>query len=128
MVFQKGNKIGNRFKKGAEQSEIGRKGAEASNRVQREKKMMKKLCEEELNKILSNGKSMQENAIQKLEALLLDKNSKNVNVKDLLAFLIFMRDTSGQKPVEKVAQTDSNGLDIQIVNFSDLKEKEDETD
>lgn len=116
--FEKGNKRGNRFTN-ATATECGRRGAEVSNRVQKEKKLMKEICEEKLIEILENGKSCQENLLDKARDL---SFSSKTTLKDILAFLAFMRDTSGQKPVEKVAQTDSTGLDIQIVDYSKVKD------
>lgn len=35
-----------------------------------------------------------------------------MRLKDIIALLVFLRDTSGQKPVDKIAETDSQGNDL----------------
>ena len=74
----------------------GKNGGKKSAQVRRERKMLRQVAEEKLTEIMSNGKTMQEDA----------KRS------DVIKFLEFMRDTAGQKPVDKVAQTDTLGNDV----------------
>ena len=86
----------------------GKNGGKKSAQVRRERKMLRQVAEEKLTEIMSNGKTMQDNLIQKAAKLAFE----DAKLSDVIKFLEFMRDTSGQKPVEKVAQTDGEGNDV----------------
>ena len=92
-----------------EARELGRKGGQRSGEVRREKKMLRELAEEKLLEKMSNGKTMQDNLITKAASLAFSNKAK---LSEVLKFFEIMRDTSGQKPVDKVAQTDTEGKDI----------------
>ena len=89
--------------------ELGRLGGIKSGIRRRERIAMREVCEKRLNEKLSNGKSVQQNLIEKAEELCFGNTAK---LTDLVKFLEFLRDTSGQKPVERVAQTDTDGNDV----------------
>lgn len=86
----------------------GKNGGKKSAQVRRERKMLRQVAEEKLTEIMSNGKTMQDNLIQKAAKLAFEDGK----LSDVIKFLEFMRDTSGQKPVDKVAQTDGEGNDV----------------
>lgn len=92
-----------------EARELGKLGGQKSGQVRREKKMLKQLCEERLLKKMANGETLQDNLITKAESLVFSNKAK---LSEILKFFEIMRDTSGQKPVDKVAQTDTEGKDI----------------
>ena len=101
------------FKKGQLSSEEAKRrasnGGKKSVQVRREKKMLRQVAEEKLTEIMSNGKSLQENLVQKLIVGALASDAK---VKETLDVFVALRDTAGQKPVDKVAQTDGEGNDV----------------
>lgn len=84
-------------------------GGKKSAKVRRERKMLRQVAEEKLTEIMSNGKSLQENLVQKLIVGALASDAK---VKETLDVFVALRDTAGQKPVDKVAQTDGEGNDV----------------
>ena len=86
----------------------GKNGGKKSAQVRRERKMLRQVAEEKLTEIMSNGKTMQDNLIQKAAKLAFEDGK----LSDVIKFLEFMRDTAGQKPVDKVAQTDAAGNDV----------------
>ena len=86
----------------------GKNGGKKSAQVRRERKMLRQVAEEKLTEIMSNGKTMQDNLIQKAAKLAFE----DAKLSDVIKFLEFMRDTAGQKPVDKVAQTDAAGNDV----------------
>lgn len=100
-----------------EARELGRIGGQKSGQVRREKKMLKQLCEERLLKKMANGETLQDNLITKAESLVFSKKAK---LSEILKFFEIMRDTSGQKPVDKVAQTNSEGKDIPLNDLSKI--------
>ena len=85
-----------------ERSEIGRKGAAASNKVQRERKTLK----EELLLILSQGDTQ-----EKISLSLIQQALKG-NVK---AFET-IRDTVGEKPVEKVENEVVSKIRVDLID------------
>lgn len=87
----------------------GKNGGKKSAQVRRERKMLRQVAEEKLTEIMSNGKSLQENLVQKLIVGALASDAK---VKETLDVFVALRDTAGQKPVDKVAQTDGEGNDV----------------
>ena len=62
--FVKGNTEGNRFKSNGEATENGRKGAIASNEVQRRKRLLREVLREELDKETAQG-----SGVTKMEAV-----------------------------------------------------------
>ena len=62
--FVKGNDEGNRFVANGTQTEISRKGAIASNEVQRRKKLLREVLREELDKETTKG-----SGVTKMEAV-----------------------------------------------------------
>lgn len=103
------NLIPNSMRSAEQVRENQRRGGINSGKARREKKLLKELCEEKLLEKMSNGKSMQENLITKAASLAF---SDKVKLQEVLKFLEIMRDTAGQKPVDKVAQTNTEGQDI----------------
>ena len=100
-----------RFKTGEEQVEIARKGGKASGEAKRRKKDMKERLEILLSMPIKNGKGADIDKIKGFGEL----KGKNITVEDaILVAMIqkalkgdvsasnFIRDTSGQKCVEKV--------------------------
>lgn len=85
-----------------ERREIARKGAEASNKAQRERKTLK----EELLLLLSQGDTQEEMSLSLIQQAL------NGNVK---AFET-IRDTIGEKPVEKVENEVVSKIRVDIVD------------
>ena len=100
-----------------EARELGRIGGQKSGQVRREKKMLKQLCEERLLKKMANGETLQDNLITKAESLVFSNKAK---LSEILKFFELLRDTSGQKPVDKVAQTNSEGKDIPLNDLSKI--------
>lgn len=94
------NKIGEatQFRTGEEQAEIARKGGIASGEARRQKRDLRKALEILLEKTVSKDK--EGNEISGAEALALKQFEKALKG-DTRAFEV-IRDTSGQKPVEKV--------------------------
>lgn len=92
-------------------------GGKKSAQVRRELKMLRQVAEEKLTEIMSNGKSLQENLVQKLIVGALASGAK---VKETLDVFVALRDTSGQKPVDKVAQTDGEGNDVPVNDLSKI--------
>ena len=100
-----------RFKTGEEQVEIARKGGKASGEAKRRKKDMKERLETLLSMTISKGKETDIDKIKGFGEL----KGKNITVEDaILVAMIqkalkgdvsasnFIRDTSGQKVVEKI--------------------------
>lgn len=83
-----------------ERNEISRKGAEATNKLRRERKSLK----EDLLVLLSTGDTQ-----GKINLALLQKAMKG----DTRAFEV-IRDTIGEKPTEKVEQTGESKLTIKL--------------
>lgn len=82
----------------------GRKGGIKSAEIRRERKTFKELINIALQE--KDNDTGQENAVE-IVASLINKAKQG----DSRAFEI-LRDTIGEKPVDKTAQTDSNGNDI----------------
>lgn len=90
------------FKSVDEARENGRKGGIKSGEAKREKKAFKEVIIERLDKAVADGKTTKEALICKLvDKIQEDKTS----VTDLLRALEFLRDSSGEKPTDKVEQT-----------------------
>ena len=106
-----------------ELSEMGKKGAIASNKVQAEKKaklktmqeifeviLLKKPSEETINKIKEQFPELNENDINTFFVLnnnFLNKFSKDlsndkINITEYIKVLEFVRDNIGQKPIERL--------------------------
>lgn len=94
-----------------EQKEIARKGGTASGRARREKKAMKDTLEMILGLSLKKGKKANVESVQSLAEL----KGKNISVQEAIAIAMaqramkgdvsavaFIRDTTGQKPTDKV--------------------------
>lgn len=90
--IQKGQLSKDELKK--RQSNGGKKSAQ----IRKEKKLMRQVAEEKLLKLMPCGKTFQEAAFDELEKLALTGITPP---KDLIAILEFLRDSAGQKPVEK---------------------------
>ncbi len=101
-----------RFTAGPHQSEIARKGSEAMHKKEREKKAMKEVAEEKLNSLLPSGKTVQEALINNAVVL---SSKENAKLREIIDLLVFLRDTSGQKPIDKKSYVDSNGADVALV-------------
>lgn len=92
----------------------GRLGGRRSAIARKERKLLKEVAAEHLLMKMSNGKSVQENLFLKAEKLAFE----NSRLSEVIKFIELLRDTSGQKPVEKVAQTDANGNDVPVNDLS----------
>lgn len=79
-------------------SEVAREAQKKSVEARKANKTMKQVAEEKLLELMANGKTFQENAFERLKQALLNDETKPA---DLVKILEFLRDTSGQKPVEK---------------------------
>lgn len=88
--------------------EMGRKGGIASGKVRKEKKMLKELLEEALSK----GTETDNEYINITLALIRQANEGNVKAYEVI------RDTLGQKPVDKVEHSGS----IPVVIEDDIRE------
>ena len=95
-----------RFKKGKAQSEIARKGAEARIEKQRKEKQMKEAAQEILLKEMPNGMILQDILLNNLAA---KAGKEQATIQELLKTLEFLRDTAGQKPVDKKSYVDNDG-------------------
>ncbi len=112
-----------------EAREQGRKGGIASGKARREKKAMKELLNDILDLPLKDGKTDEIKSLEEIEGKKL--NGKNVTVEQAMIFMqvlkalkgdttafIALRDTSGQKPSDKL---DIDG-GLPIVIKDDVKE------
>ena len=99
---------GRRFQRGEEQRELARKAGKRSEQVRRERKTMRQELEYLLTEEIhdKNGKAMN---TQKALGTSLIKAALNGSVQAFIA----IRDTIGEKPVEKV--------DVQAADFSALE-------
>lgn len=88
--------------------EMGRKGGIASGKVRKEKKMLKELLEEALSK----GTETDNEYINITLALIRQANEGNVKAYEVI------RDTLGQKPVDKVEHSGS----IPVVIEDDIRD------
>ena len=79
-------------------SDVAREAQKKSVVARKANKTMKQVAEEKLLELMANGKTFQENAFERLKQALLNDETKPA---DLVKILEFLRDTSGQKPVEK---------------------------
>lgn len=112
-----------------EAREIGRKGGIASGKARREKKAMKELLNDILDLPLKDGKTDEIKSLEEIEGKKL--NGKNVTVEQAMIYMqvlkalkgdttafVALRDTSGQKPSDKL---DIDG-GLPIVIKDDVKE------
>lgn len=90
------------IRKGALSKEEARKRGEIGGKKSVQKRRERKALKEQLLLLLETG-----NAQQELCTALLEKALSG----DVKAFEV-IRDTIGEKPIEKVAQTDGNGNDV----------------
>lgn len=81
-----------------EARENGKKGGIKSGEVRREKKLLRQVAEAKLLELLANGKTFQECALDNLTEHVLNNLIKPT---DIVKILEFLRDTAGQKPIEK---------------------------
>lgn len=96
-----------RFKKGEKQAKIGRKGGIASGQAKRKKKLLKECLDELLEKEWENRNGEKMAGSEAISVALFKKALAG----DMKAFEI-VRDTAGQKPVDKVmlAEVDQNTI------------------
>ena len=99
-----------------EQSEITRKGGIASGKARREKRDLKKCLNILLEKDIKSRNGEVMSGAEAISAKLFEKALKG----DVKAF-IALRDTAGQKPVDKIVTSDVSEDTIQEV--SDMVEK-----
>lgn len=76
----------------------GRKGGKKSGEVRREKKLLKQIAEEKLQELMPSGKTFQECAVNQLSSIVL---SGLIKPSVIVKVLEFLRDTAGQKPIDK---------------------------
>lgn len=112
-----------RFTAGPHQSEIARKGKIASDLKKKENKAMKEVALEKLNSLLPSGNTVQEGLINNAIAL---SSKEKVKLKEIIDLLVFLRDTSGQKPVDKKSFVDNNGESLQsvVVNITPVEARD----
>ena len=79
-------------------SEVARAAQKKSVEARKANQTMRQVAEEKLLELMSNGMTFQENAFERLKQALFNNKTKPA---DLVKILEFLRDTSGQKPVEK---------------------------
>lgn len=79
-------------------SEVARAAQKKSVEARKENQTMRQVAQAKLLELMANGKTFQENAFERLKQALLNNETKPA---DLVRILEFLRDTSGQKPVEK---------------------------
>lgn len=79
-------------------SDVAREAQKKSVEARKANKTMKQVAQEKLWELMNNGKTFQENAFERLKQALLNLETKPA---ELVKILEFLRDTSGQKPVEK---------------------------
>ena len=95
-----------RFKSGEEAVKNGRKGGIASGEAKRTKKSFREHMEILLERLEKTGEADGDEVVTRKE-LLVEKAirramAEDVSTKDLIKALEFIRDTVGEKPVEKV--------------------------
>ena len=108
-----------------ERQEISRKGAEATNRIRRQRKTMKEQAELLLSLAVKNPKlrkTMSELGIEETEqnnqmAMIIAVMNKAISKGDIQAFNS-LQATIGEKPIEKVEHSGS----IPVVLSEDIKE------
>lgn len=98
-----------RFKAGKKQSEVARQGGYASQEKQHRDKAMKEAAQDLLWKMMPNGMSLQDILLNNLGA---KAGKEEATISELVKTIEFLRDTSGQKPVEKKSLVDSAGEDV----------------
>lgn len=96
--------------------EVSRAAQKKGVAKRRENKLMRQVVEEKLNKLYADGKTFQEKAIDQIEQMIAEGIVKPA---DLVSLLTFLRDTAGQKPVEKQAVMQSSVV-TQLTN-DDIK-------
>lgn len=119
-----------------ERSEHGRRGGFKSGETKRRKKAMKEVLHVLLDMPIKSGKATDVEAIKNFAAL----RGKNITVNEaiLIAQLQkalqgnvqsaeFIRDTSGQKPIEDINMSGGVGL-VQIIDDIPDEDDEDDTD
>lgn len=103
------------FKSGEEAVEAGRKGGIASGEAKRHKKLLRECLEELLNKEITDKKGVSMTGAEALAAMAFKKALAG----DLRAFEV-VRDTAGQKPVEKV-QSSQTVVDMSKFTTEEIK-------
>lgn len=95
------------FQKGEKQAKIGRKGGKASGEAKRKKKLLKECLDELLQKEWENRNGEKMAGSEAISVALFKKALAG----DMKAFEI-VRDTAGQKPIDKVmlAEVDQNTI------------------
>lgn len=114
-LSEKMRKLGakTQFKKGAKQAEIARKGGKASQKVQHENKTMQEELKEMLNMVVKGSDGLE---MTTRRAILAKAIAQAMEGDDKAR--TFVRDTSGQKPVDKVENdTTIKGLEVALVEF-----------
>ena len=85
-------------------SDVARAAQKKSVEARKANQTMRQVAEEKLLEFMANGKTFQENAFERLKQAILNDDTKPA---DLVKILEFLRDTSGQKPTEKVEATNA---------------------
>ena len=111
------------FKTGEEQAKIGRKGGIASGKAKRKKKLLKECFDELLERDWESKKFGKASGSEALTLTVFQKALAG----DLKAFEI-VRDTAGQKPVDKVMlaevdQTTINEVEAMVLGDDNDNEK-----
>ena len=118
-----------------EQREIARKGGTASGRARRENKVMKDTLEMILGLSLKKGKKANVESVQSLAEL----KGKNISVQEAISIAVaqramkgdvsavaFIRDTTGQKPTDKVEMSGEINNPLAGLTTEELKKLIDE--
>lgn len=87
-------------------------GGKKSAQVRKEKKLMRQVAEEALLKLMPNGQSFQEQAFERLQETLLNDSIKP---QDFVKILEFLRDTAGQKPIDRQLTAECTKEDLEII-------------
>lgn len=105
-----------------EQREIARKGGQASGKARRDKAKLRDCLEELMKKKFYDEKTGKKiTGAELLSVDLFEKALKETDTAKKARAFEVLRDTSGQKPVDKVEQTSTNI----VIDFGDLDENAD---
>lgn len=108
------------FKKGEKQVKIGRKGGKASGEAKRRKKLLKECLDELLEKDWENRQGEKHSGSEAISIALFKKALAG----DIKAYEV-VRDTAGQKPVDKIMMAEVDQTTINEVEAMVLGEDDD---
>lgn len=108
------------FKKGEEQAKIGRKGGKASGEAKRRKKLLKECLDELLEREWENRQGEKHSGSEAISIALFKKALAG----DIKAYEV-VRDTAGQKPIDKIMMAEVDEKTIKMVESMVLGEDND---